>query len=350
MKKSAFFKINLIYFIAMIGIAVIFALGYLGVLVNEYVTTFLIQIVVMCAFPLLMYSIFISKSAKKTFQDFGFKKISFLSVVISFALGVILYFINNFVATASQSIITLFGYEEIVQTVSIELDYAYVLKEFLMTAILPGFCEEILHRGLMLNAGSKHSNPRICLFVSSLLFGLIHLNINQFFYASVLGFLMGYVSICSGSIFPSMIIHFMNNAISIYTYYGSYLDWPLATLYYDIQNFLIENVLLYALVISAFIALMVILYIYLTKKLSIERSKREVREIVNRLKDMDISSEESAELIEKSNSIIEQYKKRQFGFYIFGGRKTYFSEKVFLYSSLFLGTLLTIASFIYGMI
>ena len=59
----------------MLSVAVIFVLGYLGIITDSYLSTFLIQGVVMLAMPVILYSLFVSKNVKQTFSDFGFKKI-----------------------------------------------------------------------------------------------------------------------------------------------------------------------------------------------------------------------------------------------------------------------------------
>ena len=187
MKNKNFFKINFIYFTAMICVAVVFVLGYAGVIKNEVLSSFLIQIVVMFAIPLLMYTVLISRNVKQTFKDAGFKKLSGKMIALTILIGIVLYFVNSFVADAFSSIIALFGYENLYGATTIRLTYKYLLKDFILSAIFPAFCEEFLHRGIMLFSNKKVNNPRYCLIISSILFGLMHLNINQFFYAAILG-------------------------------------------------------------------------------------------------------------------------------------------------------------------
>ena len=69
-------KVTLIYLISLILVSVIFLLGYLEVFASDVLATLLIQLVVMAAIPLLLYTLLVSKSFKKTFKDAGFKKIS----------------------------------------------------------------------------------------------------------------------------------------------------------------------------------------------------------------------------------------------------------------------------------
>ena len=69
MKNKNIFKINIIYFVALTLVALVFVLGYTGILKNDILTSFLIQIVVMFAIPLLMYSLLMKKNIKQTFKD-----------------------------------------------------------------------------------------------------------------------------------------------------------------------------------------------------------------------------------------------------------------------------------------
>ena len=210
MKNKNFLKISSIYFTAIVLVAVVFIFGHLGLIESDILSATLIQIVVMFAIPLLMYTLLVSKNLKQTFADTGFKKISKKMILITIGIGFVLYFLNQFVATIFQSIVALFGYESISSSQKIVIDAEFLLKELILSCILPGICEEFLHRGMVMHAGKKTTNPRYVLLISSILFGLVHLNIKQFFYAAILGYLIGMVGIISDSIYPCMIIHFMN--------------------------------------------------------------------------------------------------------------------------------------------
>ena len=106
MKNKNFLKISSIYFTAIVLIAVVFIFGHLGLIESDILSATLIQIVVMLAIPLLMYTLLVSKNLKQTFTDTGFKKISKKMILITISLGFILYFLNQFVATIFQSIVS----------------------------------------------------------------------------------------------------------------------------------------------------------------------------------------------------------------------------------------------------
>lgn len=345
MKNKNIFKINAIYFTAICLVAVIFLCGYSGWLKNDILTSFLIQIVVMFALPLLMYSLLMKKSAKESLKDAGLKKISAKMVGISIILGIVLYFINSFVADAFSSIIALFGYENISSTSTTTFNYGMLIKEFILSCILPGFCEEFLHRGIILHANKKYSNTKYCLLISSILFGLTHLNIRQFFYAAILGYLMGYVTLVADSIVPSIIIHFMNNFLSTYFYYGTYLKWPLAKFVNFVTNLFYSNVFIFISTSSIAVILLFMLYQYLTKLMLKERAKTEIQSIVKALKMEQLSLDEAQEKFNCVNNLLKQKHQNENS-----KTKTTMLTKTLLISSIVLGALLTISSFIWGVI
>lgn len=334
----------------MILVALIFVLGYLGLLQNDYISSFLIQIMVMFAIPMLLYTLFVSKSFKQTFKDTGFKKISSRMIGITIILGIVLYFINNFVAQFFSSLISLFGYENLTQTTTVTFTYELLFREFLLSCILPGICEEFLHRGIMLFAGKKCGNTRYVLITSSILFGLMHLNINQFFYATILGFLMGYVAIVSDSIYPSIIIHFLNNFLNTYFYYGYYLNWPFATFINNLQALIASNIFVFIIVNAVLICILISLYIYLTQILAKERVRYDVKKIILCLEIDNLPLEQAQTKINQANEILQKSESLKFKNTVSSGGKFSFLSQVFLISSLVLGSLITISTYIWGII
>ncbi|MBO5954713.1 MAG: CPBP family intramembrane metalloprotease [Clostridia bacterium] len=345
MKNKNFFKINIIYFVALMLVAIVFVLGYTGILQNEFLTSFIIQIVVMFAVPLLMYKLLMKKSLKETFTDCGFKKISAKMVAISIILGFVLYFINSFVADAFYGIISLFGYESLSSSTTTTLNYGKFLKELILSCVLPGFCEEFLHRGILLHAGKKHTNTKFCLLISSILFGLTHLNIRQFFYAAILGFLMGLVTLVADSIIPSIIIHFMNNFLSNYFFYGTYLDWPVAKFFNFVTNLFISDIFVYILTSSIAVILLILLYNYLLKCLMRERAKHDIQQIVKSLQLEKLSIIQAQIQFNQINQLLKHKHIQEQN-----KPKPCFSSNLFLISSMVLGIMVTISSFIWGVI
>lgn len=132
-----------------------------------------------------------------------------ISIGIAFSIMPLLWVIN----VASQFFVT----NSIASSLNSSTDIPFLIILFL-AAITPAFLEELLTRSLIIH-NFKHHPVFIVALVSGMFFGFIHLNINQFLYAFVMGTIMCYVVIITGSVINSMVIHFTINASGITTLY-----------------------------------------------------------------------------------------------------------------------------------
>ena len=82
--------------------------------------------------------------------------------------------------------------------------------------IMAPLMEELLVRGGMQgHLMRKWKNPLWAIVVSSLIFGLIHGNPMQIFFAFISGIALGWVYYRTGSLLPGMLMHFINNGTSV---------------------------------------------------------------------------------------------------------------------------------------
>ena len=84
----------------------------------------------------------------------------------------------------------------------------------LTVAFIPAVCEEIMFRGALYQ-GYREQGILKGAVVCGLLFGLMHRNVNQFFYASAMGILFCLLVEATGSIFYSMEAHFLINGWNV---------------------------------------------------------------------------------------------------------------------------------------
>ena len=88
--------------------------------------------------------------------------------------------------------------------------------------IMAPLMEELLVRGGMQgHLMRKWKNPLWAIVVSSLIFGLIHGNPAQSFFAFILGLVFGWVYYRTGSLLPCMLMHFINNGTSVLLFHLS---------------------------------------------------------------------------------------------------------------------------------
>lgn len=80
-------------------------------------------------------------------------------------------------------------------------------------AVLPGICEEAMFRGFALSGFRQVMKPMTAVVVVAIAFGIFHLSPYRFMPTALIGVILGYLTIRTGSIFPAMFAHFLNNAI-----------------------------------------------------------------------------------------------------------------------------------------
>lgn len=85
---------------------------------------------------------------------------------------------------------------------------------YMAVAAVPAFCEELLFRGLALTQLLPFGKTT-AVIGSALLFGLMHGNPAQMLYATVAGLVLGMIAVRSGSIWAGVLIHLLNNMISV---------------------------------------------------------------------------------------------------------------------------------------
>jgi membrane protease YdiL (CAAX protease family) len=82
-------------------------------------------------------------------------------------------------------------------------------------ALSPAICEEALFRGVLLQSMRRTMSIRSAVMINGLLFGLFHLSPWRFFPTMILGMLLALIVIRSGSIWPGVLFHFLNNATAL---------------------------------------------------------------------------------------------------------------------------------------
>ena len=241
-------------------------LSFLGT-VGSYIVNALVQIGMLFSISVFMFKGLQKAKTKDVLRYYGFKKISWKAVLYAILIGIIIYILNVFVVTFFNAILSALGYK--FQSGSSTLEsypFWLFLINLVVTAVLPGICEETAHRGMLLR-GLSNLGRHKAVIISSLLFGLMHLNIEQFFYATIIGIFLGYLTLYCDTIYPAMIIHFMNNALSLFMSYSSFNNLGFENMFTWINFNLQNNFIIAILFIIVLVALLVILLKLLVKLL-----------------------------------------------------------------------------------
>lgn len=94
------------------------------------------------------------------------------------------------------------------------------LPEFLMAlvimAFLPALFEEMFFRGAIQNLFVKWwKKPLLAIFVTAIIFSLVHMSVYLFLSRMVLGFILGLLYYRTKNIWVNVVAHFLNNAIAV---------------------------------------------------------------------------------------------------------------------------------------
>ena len=146
---------------------------------------------------------------KNPFKVIRLKKINVLSIFMAFLAAVFSYPVVIFLNLVSMMFVEN-AVAEIIPTVLQQ----GLLSGLLLMALLPAVVEETIFRGTLYNTYSKQ-NPLAGVFLSALLFGLMHMNFNQVPYAIYVGIIAALLMEACDSILAPMILHFTMNGSSL---------------------------------------------------------------------------------------------------------------------------------------
>ncbi|MFH1175805.1 MAG: CPBP family glutamic-type intramembrane protease [Acidobacteriota bacterium] len=100
-------------------------------------------------------------------------------------------------------------------------------ETLLWLTVLPGICEEVAFRGVLLHGLRRRLHPVALALVVGLIFGFFHTALFRILPTGFLGVLLAAVTLLTGSIFPAMAWHAINNCAGLLAgHYG----WSLADL------------------------------------------------------------------------------------------------------------------------
>lgn len=197
---------------------------------SDTLFSLLSQVVVCFLIPFLIYKFYQKRTVKQVFLDANYRKVKWWVVLASVPIGIGCYLVTLFTANYWISLLIGMGY-----TYSPGMGFypevfnpLLLLLSLVLTAVLPAICEEFLMRGNFVTSLRHNLKNFGVIVVASIAFGLFHQNIIQVFYTALFGGLAAYLVIKTGSVLPAIIMHFVNNALSVYLGYDSFYEWGIA--------------------------------------------------------------------------------------------------------------------------
>lgn len=258
-----------LFFLVLLVLQVL-SIAFLGPIINAshipvFMSVPLIELLLIFL-PAILYIVVTKQSLREVLS---LRTISFESTVIALLIGLLIYPVASFIGLISQ----FFFYNYLADTFEVFSNFP-LWQGILMIAVIPAICEETAMRGAVLN-GYKNTSIRKAVLMNGLLFGVLHMNLQQFFYAFAIGVIFAYMVIVTRSIFSSMLCHFACNGIS---YTVSYYASKSITAAGDLSSLSTSTKVIASVALLAVSVICCVLIIFLTKALKIINSnKREER-------------------------------------------------------------------------
>ncbi len=89
------------------------------------------------------------------------------------------------------------------------------LLNLLVLAFVPAVAEEFFFRGILQRIFSDKMNKHYAVWITAFLFSAIHLQFYGFFPRLLLGAVLGYLYVATGSLWAPIVAHFMNNGLAV---------------------------------------------------------------------------------------------------------------------------------------
>lgn len=155
--------------------------------------------------PAIIYLIAAKLPVKKTLK---LNTLSLPAIMICLLIGILLYPMSLFLGTLAQLFFHNYLQDAVLTMQSMPL-WAFILT----IAVTPAICEELAMRGVVFS-GYGRINMKKAALMNGLLFGILHLNFQQFFYAFLIGVILAYMVDSTRSLYSSMLAHFACNGVS----------------------------------------------------------------------------------------------------------------------------------------
>lgn len=181
----------------------------LGSTIGDKLTTGQLLVFSQVAFLLIPTVIYFMVTKKPIKETLKLNKLYVTDIICLIAIGILCYPIAGLCANISSIF-----FENNVQAVVNELEGTSYITLIGIMALTPALCEELVMRGVVLRE-YKYKTTFKAAVMNGIIFGLMHLSGQQFLYAAILGFVFAYIVRVTGSLFSTMIVHFVFNGFNM---------------------------------------------------------------------------------------------------------------------------------------
>lgn len=158
----------------------------------------------------------ITNCRKQKFREkLQFKSTHYQFILLSIGAAVAIYCFNIGLAEILGKMAFFKNSYAALEQTCVGLAQGSFVLTLLCTVVIAPIAEEIICRGYMYQTLSKRFSVKWAILLQAVIFGMVHINMIQVIYATVIGIVLGYFVYKSGSIWPAIIIHMVNNLLSV---------------------------------------------------------------------------------------------------------------------------------------
>ncbi len=211
--RKFFSKIGLNYtffgvFAIIMQIIIINIIGFTNpIILNDINLTSIIASVCNYILPLPIFLYLMNKLEK---QEINSNKLTIKKFIVYIAISLTLMWIGNLIGLTITEILGNLIQSEITNPIVETIDSSSIYTNLLLMVIMAPIFEEIIFRKLLIDRTIKYGKG-VSILLSALIFGLFHGNLNQFFYAFLIGGFFAYVYIKTGKIIYTILLHLTVN-------------------------------------------------------------------------------------------------------------------------------------------
>ena len=175
--------------------------------INEIVSLVAGNLALLLPFLLLAFICRAPLSKLLPFRPFR-ASITLPSLFIALGVSVIGYAAS----VAVSAFLGIFGLQPVMADLSFPQEPVSAAIFVLNITIVAPLVEEIVFRGIILNLLRRFGDS-LALLLSSILFAAVHMNLVQMPNAFIMGLVIGYFTLCTGSLWTGVLIHILNNSL-----------------------------------------------------------------------------------------------------------------------------------------
>jgi len=225
--------------------------------------TVLVQVVVLLVAVFLIYKHSLKLKTRGILEFSNVRPAKWYNYALAVPIGILALFVAIGLSAFWRVLIGALGYNfNATSSMPATFSPGLFILEIVLIAVLPAICEEFAMRGGFFTTMKRSFKGVRLYFIMAIAFGLFHQNIRQVFYTAVFGAVMAFLLIKTKSIWPCIIVHFLNNFTSVYLDYAGAYGWFGGSVLDYIFTLVVESfgraLLIYLLILAAFAALLVL--------------------------------------------------------------------------------------------